>query len=95
MKALAQVDQRTGQIGQGPVEVGATRLLNHLLQGVEGLMRDPQAEDVRHLRRVLAQVAGQREHRLGRPDRVVEVAPGDLGTEADAQGRRQAVALVE
>ena len=38
---------------------------------------------------MLAQVAGQREHRLGGADRVVEVPPGHLGAEPDLERRRQ------
>ena len=89
LHALAQVHQGAGQIGQRPVEVGAPRLLHHLFQGVEAEMRDPQPDQVGDLRGVLAQVAGQREHRLGGADRVVEAPPGHLGTEPDLERRRQ------
>ena len=52
-------------------------------------MRDPEPDQISDLRGVLAQVAGQREHRLGGPESVVEVSPGHLGSEPDLERRRQ------
>ena len=52
-------------------------------------MGDPQPDQVGDLGGVLAQVAGQREHRLGGAERVVEVPPGHLGSEPDLERRRQ------
>ena len=89
LHALAQVHQGAGQIGQRPVEVGAAGLLHHLFQRAQAEMGDPQADQVGDLGGVLAQVAGQREHRLGGADRVVEVPPGHLGAEPDLERRRQ------
>ena len=57
LHALAQIDQRAGQVGQGPVEVGAVRLLHHFFERVEAEMGDPEPDQVRDLGGVLAQVA--------------------------------------
>ena len=78
-----------GQVRQGPEEVGAAGLLEHLLQGADGVVRDGKAHQVARQRRVLAKVARHGEHRLGGPERGVETAQGDFGTEAHLESLGQ------
>ncbi len=82
LHALVQVHQGARQVGEGPVEVRAAGLLDHLLQGVESQVRGAEADQAGDLARVLAQVAAQREHRLGRrrSRRRTGAAPARTGT---------------
>ena len=90
-----QGDQGDGEVRQGPVKVGAARLLEHLFQGTDGGIRDGQALQVANNRGVLAQVARHGEHRLGGSDGVVEAAQGHLGAEPHLERVGQGLELLQ
>src|SRR4051812_34910837 len=85
LQPLADFDEGCRQIGERPVEIGGARLLDHLLERIQRLLSRDQAVPIAGDSRVLAEMPGESEHRLGGADGVVKAAIRNIAAEADLQ----------
>src|SRR5262249_46155559 len=85
LKSFAQAEQRIGKVGQRPVKVWASRLLDHFLERIYGQIGNANPHYVADQCWVFSQMTSESKQCFGGTDRVVEAPARNLSAESNLQ----------